>query len=158
MAACLERVKESANHGTRRRCSLRGRRLVGGVRAPRAHFVGGAPLRIYGGAVRFVLMLAGGETAGDDAELMAGCAEWTTRMRELGMLIDSLGLHPPDTAATVQVRADEVLLTDGPFAETKEQMGGLVLIDCADRDEALRVAASHPWSRLGMIEVRQLVG
>jgi len=103
-------------------------------------------------------MLSGGESAADDAETMAGCAEWTGRMRERGVLLDAMGLHPPDTAATIRVRADEVLMTDGPFAETKEQMGGLVLIECADRDEALRLAASHPWSRLGMIEVRQLLG
>ncbi|MPZ82159.1 MAG: hypothetical protein GEV28_17880 [Actinophytocola sp.] len=56
------------------------------------------------------------------------------------------------------MRAGEVLYTDGPFAETKEQMGGLNLLECADREEALRVAATHPWAAIGMIEVRQVIG
>jgi hypothetical protein len=58
----------------------------------------------------------------------------------------------------VRVRGDEVLMTDGPFAETKEQMGGLTVIECADRAEALRIASTHPWAAVGMIEVRQVLG
>ncbi|MCT2582834.1 YciI family protein [Actinophytocola gossypii] len=108
--------------------------------------------------MRFMLMLCGDETAEASAEVMTGCAEWQREMRGRGVLLDALGLHPPASAGTVRVRAGEVLLTDGPFAETKEQMGGVTLIDCADRDEALRIAASHPWAEFGTIEVRQLYG
>ena len=103
-------------------------------------------------------MLCGDETAGARAHEMTGCEEWQAEMRARGVFIDALGLLPADTAGTLRVREGEVLLTDGPFAETKEQMGGVTLIECADRDEALRVAASHPWARIGMIEVRQLHG
>jgi hypothetical protein len=54
----------------------------------------------------------------------------------------------------VRVREDEVLLTDGPFAETKDQIGGFTMIECADLDEAIEVASMHPVAKLGMIEVR----
>jgi len=101
-------------------------------------------------------MLCGDEAAGARADTMAGCEEWQREMTRRGLLLDALGLHPPASAGSVRVRDGEVLLTDGPFAETKEQMGGLTLIDCADRDEALRIAATHPWAEIGTIEVRQL--
>ena len=64
------------------------------------------------------------------------------------MVEGGAGLRPPCEATTVRVRDDEVLLTDGPFAETKEQIGGFVLIDCADLDEAIEIAAEHPAARL----------
>jgi len=54
------------------------------------------------------------------------------------------------------VRGEEVLLSDGPFAETREQMGGYNLIECADLDEAIEVASRHPVARYGSIEVRPL--
>lgn len=63
-------------------------------------------------------------------------------------------LAPTDRATTVRVRDGNVLLTDGPFAETKEQILGFDVIECADLDEALEVAAKHPIARFGMIEVR----
>ena len=103
-------------------------------------------------------MLCGDEAAGARAEEMDGCADWQEAVAGRGVLLETLGLHPPDTAETVRVRDGEVLLTDGPFAETKEQMGGFGLIECADRDEALRIAAAHPWARIGTIEVRQVHG
>ncbi len=56
----------------------------------------------------------------------------------------------------MRVRNDEVLITDGPFAETKEQLGGYYLVDCADLDEALEVAAKIPGARSGSIEVRPI--
>jgi hypothetical protein len=107
--------------------------------------------------VRFLLLLGADTSAVEDYDL-PGCAEWSTDLAERGVLVDAMGLHPPDSAATVRVRDGEVLYTDGPFAETKEQMGGLTLIECADRAEALRVASTHPWAAVGMIEVRQVLG
>jgi hypothetical protein len=56
----------------------------------------------------------------------------------------------------VRVRDDAVLLSDGPFAETKEQIGGFCLIDCADLDEAIEVASKHPAAAYGTIEIRPL--
>ena len=54
------------------------------------------------------------------------------------------------------MRGDEVLLSDGPFAETKEQVGGYDLIECADLDEAIEMASKHPVARFGTIEVRPI--
>jgi hypothetical protein len=106
--------------------------------------------------MRYMLMLCGDSTSG--AAGLVGCEEWQREMAGRGALLDAMGLHPPDGAGTVRVRGEEVLLTDGPFAETKEQMGGVVLIECGDREEALDIAASHPWARIGSIEVRQILG
>ncbi len=98
------------------------------------------------------------DTSVDQSYELPGCAQWSQEMAERGVLLDAMGLHEPKEATTVRVRAGEVLHTDGPFAETKEQIGGLTLIECADREEALRVASSHPWAGVGMIEVRQVLG
>jgi hypothetical protein len=60
----------------------------------------------------------------------------------------------PGTARTVRVRDDQVIVTDGPFAETKEQLAGFDVLDCADLDEAIQAAARHPMARGGLLEVR----
>lgn len=62
----------------------------------------------------------------------------------------------PNDATTVRTRGDEVLLTDGPFAETREFIAGYDLIDVADLDEAIRIASRHPCARIGAVEVRPL--
>src|SRR5258706_7576229 len=62
-------------------------------------------------------------------------------------------LQPTATAKTVQVRDAKRLVTDGPFAETKEQLGGYYLVEARDADEAIGIAAKIPWARLGSIEV-----
>ena len=67
-------------------------------------------------------------------------------------------LHPVSKATTVRVRAGKKLLTDGPFAETKEQLGGYYLIEAKDLDDAVALAARVPSARFGSIEVRPLVG
>ena len=66
-------------------------------------------------------------------------------------------LQDPDTATTVRVRDGETLTTDGPFAETKEQLGGYYLIDCGSLDEALEFAARIPAAERGAVEVRPVV-
>jgi hypothetical protein len=65
-------------------------------------------------------------------------------------------LRPVSDATTVQLRAGEVVLSDGPFAETKEQVGGFDLIECRDLDEAIEVASKHPAAKFGTLEVRPL--
>ena len=77
-------------------------------------------------------------------------------LRADGRLIDTQPLQSAATAATVRVRDGKVAVTDGPFAETKEQIGGFFLIEAADLDEAVRIAARWPSARLGTIEVRPL--
>ncbi len=66
------------------------------------------------------------------------------------------GLHPPTTATVVRVRDGEVLTTDGPFAETKEQLGGFYLLECNDLDEAIELAAKTPTAERGSVEIRPI--
>jgi hypothetical protein len=66
-------------------------------------------------------------------------------------------LQSPSDATTVRIRGDQVLLTDGPFADTKEMIGGFGLVECADLDEALEVTSKHPAAKYGTIEIRPLL-
>jgi len=75
-------------------------------------------------------------------------------MRDKGHYLVSDALQPVRTAATVRVRNGKLSVTDGPFAETKEQLGGFILIEARDLNEAIQVAAKIPSARLGSVEVR----
>ena len=66
-------------------------------------------------------------------------------------------LHPTTAATTVRVRDGQVLTTDGPFAETKEQLGGFYLLDCDNLDEAIELAAKIPGAAIGSVEIRPVV-
>jgi hypothetical protein len=77
--------------------------------------------------------------------------------REAGVFVGGEGLQPSATATTVRVRDDERMLTDGPYAETKEQLGGYYLLDCKDLDDALNWAAQIPEAKIGAIEVRPIM-
>jgi hypothetical protein len=85
-------------------------------------------------------------------ESMAYCGE----LQKNGQLIAASPLHPVETATTVRVRGGKVSTTDGPFAETKEQLGGYLLIDVRDLNDAVRVASKFPAAQYGSIEVRPL--
>jgi|SRR5215472_8092125 len=91
------------------------------------------------------------------AEVVAANYAATGAMAEAGVLVDSAPLQPVRSATTVRVREDETLLTDGPYAELKEQLGGYYLLECADLDEALRWAATIPAARAGAVEVRPVI-
>ena len=80
---------------------------------------------------------------------------WVAEMDGRGVRLEGRPLDP-GAATTVRVRAGDVLISDGPFAETKEQVGGFCLIECASMDEAVEVAAQHPAASYGTIEVREL--
>ena len=84
-------------------------------------------------------------------------AAWLEDTISRGVNLAGGRLQPTSTATTVRVRRDEVLIADGPFAETKEQVGGYDILDCADLDEALEVASRHPTTRIGTIELRPLL-
>jgi hypothetical protein len=71
-----------------------------------------------------------------------------------GQYLGGAPLHPVSTATSVRVRDGKRLLTDGPFAETREQLGGYMLIDVKDLDEAIAIAARGPVARVGIVEVR----
>ena len=81
----------------------------------------------------------------------------TTAMADAGVLADSGPLRPPQTATTVRVRDGETQLSNGPFAEIKEQLGGYYILDCEDLDAALRDAAMIPSAKYGSVEVRPVM-
>ena len=74
-----------------------------------------------------------------------------------GMMIDGAELRPTTAATTVRIREGRTLVTDGPFAETKEQLGGYFVVECESLDEAIEAAGKLPTARHGSIEVRPLV-
>jgi hypothetical protein len=78
-------------------------------------------------------------------------------MTEKGVLLAGEGLYPTPTATTVRVRDGERAVTDGPFAETKEQLGGFFVLDCNDLDEAIDWAAKIPGAQIGSVEVRPVM-
>jgi hypothetical protein len=94
------------------------------------------------------------ETEG--SAILAEYGKFMEEMGKRGVLQGGERLQPTSTAATVQVRNGRVLTSDGPFAETKEQLGGYFLVDVKDRNEALEIAAKIPGARLGTIEVRPI--
>jgi hypothetical protein len=86
---------------------------------------------------------------------------WAKLRKELaaaGVLVSSNGVAPNTTATTVRVRAGKTMITDGPFAETHEQLGGYFLLNCKDLDEAIRWAEKIPSAEFGSIEIRPLWG
>ena len=85
------------------------------------------------------------------------CVDFDTRIRASGHCIASEALQSVQTATTVRVRNDKVSITDGPFAETKEVLGGFVLIEARDLNEALKIAAEVPLAKKGSIEVRPVL-
>jgi hypothetical protein len=90
------------------------------------------------------------------AQVMEAYGKFTASINERGINLGGEALDGVETATTVRVRNDETLTTDGPFAETKEVLGGFYLIDVADLDEAIAVAAQLPGSWHGSVEVRPL--
>jgi hypothetical protein len=82
---------------------------------------------------------------------------FTDNIKKAGHYLGGDALHPTPTATTVRVRNGKTLTTDGPFAETKEQLGGYYLIDAKDLDEAIQVASKIPSARWGSVEVRPVV-
>ena len=81
----------------------------------------------------------------------------TAELKESGAFVGGDGLQPTSTATTVRVRDGEPLLTDGPFAETREQLAGFYLLDCGDLDDAVRWAAKIPGAARGSVEVRPVI-
>jgi hypothetical protein len=115
--------------------------------------------RWQGGAVRYALLISSDESAPisaeEDSARVAAYTAFTDEMHARGVLHDGgLRLQPTATATTVRIRQGDVVIADGPFAETKEQIAGFFLAECKDLDEALEVAAKIPGAAYGTIEVR----
>jgi hypothetical protein len=83
---------------------------------------------------------------------------WVDDLQARGIWVIGDQLAPPRRARTVRVRDGKTVVTDGPFAETKEVVGGFDLLECGSLDEAVEIAASHPIAQMGTIEVRPLWG
>ena len=110
--------------------------------------------------MHYALLICTDETAEvPEQERTARSAEFTvfqTEMESRGVLLGGERLRPTTTASTVRIRDGDLVIADGPFAETKEQIAGFYLVDCKDLDEAIEVAAKIPAARYGTIEVRPL--
>jgi hypothetical protein len=110
--------------------------------------------------MKYILLIYSDENAWTQNELQNCYAESTQLTHELNANGQFLGASPLDSVATatsVRVRDGKKLVTDGPFAETREQLGGYFLIDAKDLDEAIAIAARIPSARKGTVEIRPVI-
>lgn len=109
--------------------------------------------------MQFLALIYAADGADDvDTPTLIGQYEvFDEEARAAGVVLGGNALLPVTTATTVRVREGQNMLTDGPFAETKEQLGGYYLFDCKDIDEALQWAAKIPSARYGSVEVRPVM-
>ena len=96
-------------------------------------------------------------SAGEREQCYVKSAKLAREIHASGKYLDASPLHPTSTATSIRVRDGKRLMTDGPFAETREQLGGYFLIDARDLDEAIGIAARIPGARWGTIEVRPVI-
>jgi len=108
--------------------------------------------------MKYMMLVCVGEdvqlTPAESAEMERATLAWVDEMEGRGVRLQGGPLRSVSDATTVRVRQDEVLISDGPFAETKEQIGGFDILECTDLDEAIEVAAKHPVARIGTLELR----
>jgi hypothetical protein len=121
-------------------------------------------VRRKGGAeMKYLLMIycdEAADAARPQAEIDAEMGEYfqyTEKTREAKVYVGGEALHPTSTATTVRVREGKITTTDGPFAETREQLAGFYLLDCKNLDEAIEWAAKIPHAKLASIEIRPVV-
>jgi hypothetical protein len=106
--------------------------------------------------MQYILLIYAQEGGPDDPEVMKGYGAFTQEVRDAGKLVAGDRLQPSTAATTVRIRNGETLTTDGPFAETKEQLGGYYILECESLDEALGYAEKIPGAAHGAIEVRPI--
>jgi hypothetical protein len=107
-----------------------------------------------------LLLYAPEATAAERAEREAELPVWMElleRLKDEGLLVANGRLHPVTAATTVRTRDGETEISDGPFAETKEMLGGYFIVDCHDLDHALKTAQRVPLARYGSVEVRPIM-
>jgi hypothetical protein len=108
--------------------------------------------------VKYMMFVCAGEgvelSAEESAQIGPATDAWVREMDGRGIRLEGEQLRPVSDATTVRMRGGELLISDGPFAETKEQIAGFDIIECADLDEAIEVASKHPVAGFGLIEVR----
>src|SRR5439155_14127139 len=98
-----------------------------------------------------------GRSPEEGAQMMQAYGDYTEAVRSAGLFEAGEGLQPTSTATTVRAHNGELSTTDGPFAETKEQLGGFYILNCKDLDEAIEWAAKIPGANGGSIEVRPVM-
>ena len=109
--------------------------------------------------MKYMLLIYGSEdswTEEERHECMVESSAVCERLEAEGKLISAAPLHPVATATSLRIRGGKSQITDGPFAETSEQLGGFYLIDVDDLDEAIRVAERLPPASVGTVEIRPL--
>lgn len=110
--------------------------------------------------MRYLLMIYMEENAMNDTE-RAQCyvksTELAHQLKANGQFLATAPLHPVATATSIRVRDGKRLVTDGPFAETREQLGGFFLIEAKDLDEAIGIAERIPGARVGTVEIRPVI-
>ncbi|MBW4505627.1 MAG: YciI family protein [Scytonematopsis contorta HA4267-MV1] len=110
--------------------------------------------------MKYVLLIYSEESAFSEAEREHCYVESTQLAQELhanGQFLSTAPLHPITTATSIRVRDGKRFITDGPFAETREQLGGFFLINAKDLDEAIDIAARIPGARVGTVEIRPVI-
>ena len=110
--------------------------------------------------MKYMLLIYGNEHALSEAEreeCYRESAQLAHEINEAGQFLATAPLHPTAMATSVRVRDGKRLVTDGPFAETREQLGGYFLIDAKDLDEAIAIAERIPGARVGTVEIRPVV-
>jgi hypothetical protein len=110
--------------------------------------------------VKYMLLIYLDEKALNDTERQECYVESAQLARDLhsnGQYLSTAPLHPVSTATSIRIRDGKRLVTDGPFAETREQLGGFFMIDAKDLDEAIGIAARIPGARKGTVEVRPVI-
>jgi hypothetical protein len=105
--------------------------------------------------MRYVMLICADESNVGES-MLPEYMKFGEEMTKRGVLEGGARLRPTADATTVRVRDGETLTSDGPFAETKEQIGGYYIVDCKDLDEAIEIAAKIPGARDGSIEVRPI--
>ena len=110
--------------------------------------------------MKYLLLIYMSENAITHPEREQCCADSTKLawdLKEKGQYISASPLHPISTATSVRIREGKRLVTDGPFAETREQLGGYFLVEAANLDEAIHIASKIPGARKGTVEIRPVL-
>lgn len=110
--------------------------------------------------MKYMLLIYSDETAWSESErehCYAESIQLTQELQAKGQYLGASPLHPVSTATSVRVRDGKRMITDGPFAETREQLGGYFLIDAKDLDEAIAIAGRIPGARVGTVEIRPVL-
>ena len=108
--------------------------------------------------MKYLMFVCSDPEPDTDTSNLPDIYDWVAENDATGRRLQGNELAPTSAATTVRVRSGKVLIADGPFAETKEVIVGFDLLECADLDEAIEVASSHPMAHIGRIEIRPLAG